>query len=246
MWAVTSSPGTSGGATSWTYQSTGWCQDHCIASASPAFALAAGQNCLCANYLPDPSTKVDESKCNDPCTGWPEDMCGGIGYYSIYKTGLDNSVSTAPDPSSSSSSNSTAEAPNNTTTSVSSTGTNSEATVIVTATSDPGAASAAAAAASSAEAAERQKDSNAHTTASIAAGVVVGVVGLCALAGAAFFFYRSRKQKSGAYQRSHMPEMTDARFDGAYITNRRPSEDSIDYPDFSSQVLQVTNPDRHY
>lgn len=68
------------------------------------------------------------------------------------------------------------------------------------------------------------------------------MVGIGALAGGAFFFFHHRKQKSPGFSRSQLPEMSDARYDGGYITNRRPSEDSIDYPDFSREVLQVSLP----
>jgi cell wall integrity and stress response component len=94
---------------------------------------------------------------------------------------------------------------------------------------------------------EAQKKSS-HNTAAIAAGVVVGVVGVAALAGAAWFFYRSKKQKAegfrgtaGGYDRdSQPPSMTDSRFDGGYMAQRRQSNGSIDDDhDFSRRILQV-------
>jgi cell wall integrity and stress response component len=87
-----------------------------------------------------------------------------------------------------------------------------------------------------------------HNTAAIAAGVVVGVVGLAALAGAVWFFYHSKKQKAegfrgtaGGYEReSQPPSMSDSRFDGGYMAQRRQSNGSIDDDhDFSRRILQV-------
>lgn len=88
-----------------------------------------------------------------------------------------------------------------------------------------------------------------HNTAAIAAGVVVGVVGAAALAGGAFFFYRSKKQKSdpgfrgmpeGYNRDSQPPSMSDSRFDGGYMAQRRQSNGSIDDDhDFSRRILQV-------
>jgi cell wall integrity and stress response component len=83
---------------------------------------------------------------------------------------------------------------------------------------------------------------------------VVGVVGFAALCGAAFFWWRSKNNKAnagmggaaGSYGRdSHPPSMSDSRFDGDYMAQRRQSNGSIDDDhDFSRRILQVTNPDR--
>lgn len=99
---------------------------------------------------------------------------------------------------------------------------------------------------------EGAKVKSSHNTAAIAAGVVVGIVGLAALAGAAFFFYRSKKQNAeggfrgttGGYGRdSQPPSMTDSRFDGDYMAQRRQSNGSIDDDhDFSRRILQVSCP----
>lgn len=94
------------------------------------------------------------------------------------------------------------------------------------------------------------KTKSSHNTAAVAAGVVVGVVGFAALAGGIFFFYRSRKQKAAAryggavgYGRdSQPPSMSDSRFDGDYMAQRRQSNGSIDDDhDFSRRILQVSD-----
>jgi cell wall integrity and stress response component len=159
---------------------------------------------------------------------------GGSGFYSVYTTGLESDVSSVS--ASTTSSDTSATKTDGATASVS-TGASGE-TVVVTSSSHPQA---------SADNVEAQKKSS-HNTAAIAAGVVVGVVGVAALAGAAWFFYRSKKQKAegfrgtaGGYDRdSQPPSMSDSRFDGGYMAQRRQSNGSIDDDhDFSRRILQV-------
>jgi cell wall integrity and stress response component len=61
--------------TSYTYQSTGWCQDYCEKTDAAVFALTAGADCLCGDELPPSSGKVPDSKCNTNCQGWPSVKC---------------------------------------------------------------------------------------------------------------------------------------------------------------------------
>ncbi|KAJ6126763.1 hypothetical protein N7523_002375 [Penicillium sp. IBT 18751x] len=240
-----------GNLTTYTFQSSGWCYDRCSNSPynAPAFALTAGSDCLCGNEFPATSDKVDSSKCNKPCDGWPEDMCGGSGFYSVYTTGLEANVPSYSDSDSESTTTTARSTGTNTATTKTSGATTSVstdangATTVVTATSAP-------LPSSSDDIAAETKST--HNTAAIAAGVVVGVVGLAALAGAVWFFYHSKKQKAegfrgtaGGYVReSQPPSMTDSRFDGGYMAQRRQSNGSIDDDhDFSRRILQVTNPD---
>lgn len=68
-----------GKSTSWTYQSSGWCLDHCAKDSDyAAFALTGGSGCVCGNTLPPASSKVSNSKCDKSCSGWPDDMCMSI------------------------------------------------------------------------------------------------------------------------------------------------------------------------
>ncbi|KAJ5638091.1 hypothetical protein N7490_007970 [Penicillium lividum] len=249
--------------TSYEYQSSGWCQLRCIGDNYAAFALTDGSYCLCGNELPPSSDKVDSSNCDVTCNGWPDDMCGGTNYFSVYTTGLETTVesvsatttadssSSTGTGSSSNNSNSNNSTSNATASETDSTGgtatTNSSGqTVYVTDTSKNDAA--ASASAQAAKQQEEQRESKSHNTAAIAAGVVVGVVGIAAIAGAAFFVYRSRKQKAQGYRgrRDSGPSsMSDSRFDGQYMAQRRQSNGSIDDDqDFSRRILQVTNPDR--
>lgn len=64
-------------ASSYTYQSSGWCLDHC-GKDHAAFALTGGSDCVCGDTLPPSSDKVSSDKCSKPCSGWPSDMCMSI------------------------------------------------------------------------------------------------------------------------------------------------------------------------
>ncbi|CAI7583764.1 unnamed protein product [Penicillium palitans] len=238
-----------GKSTSWTYQSSGWCLDHC-AKDYATFALTGGSDCVCGNTMPPDSAKVSSDKCSTSCSGWPDDMCGGSSYYSVYTTNLEDDVPTYSDPSdtettttstkSSSDSKTTTQADGTTSTTSTTAGERTE-----TATSEP--------TQSSVFENMDEKSSQSKNTAAIAAGVVVGVVGFAALCGAVFFWWRSKKNKTnaaaggtGGYGRdSGPPSMSDSRFDGDYMAQRRQSNGSIDDDhDFSRRILQVTNPDR--
>lgn len=64
-----------GDSKSWTYQSSGWCLDRCYGQKKGAFALTGRSNCICGDTLPPSGKKVSNDKCNQPCSGWPDDMC---------------------------------------------------------------------------------------------------------------------------------------------------------------------------
>lgn len=89
-------------------------------------------------------------------------------------------------------------------------------------------------------------------TAGVAAGVVVGVVALCAIVGAAFFFLRRKKAKqleeeyrrnaeiNAFAQKKPTTPNSDGRWDGDYMAQRRQSNGSIDDDqDFSRRILTV-------
>lgn len=158
---------------------------------------------------------------------------GGDGFYSVYSFS---------DSDSSSSSSST-------TTTGDSSATKTQAAAESVSTQPGGHTVIVTAAAKSTSTGDDNSKGGGTNTAAIAAGVVVGVVGVAALAGGGFFFYRSRKQKAegGAgtsFSRDTHQQMSDSRFDGSYMAQRRQSNGSIDDDhDFSRRILQVTNPD---
>lgn len=93
------------------------------------------------------------------------------------------------------------------------------------------------------------KSSGESDTAAIAAGVVVGVVGFCALLGAGFFLWRFKKRRAQPnylntgpteHYNKPMSASSNSRFDGDFMAQRRQSNGSIDDDqDFSRRILQV-------
>ncbi|PLN84070.1 hypothetical protein BDW42DRAFT_199794 [Aspergillus taichungensis] len=214
----------------YTYQSDGYCQEKCLKKNAAVFALWKGSNCLCGDELPEKSSKGDEDKCDNKCSGWPDKMCGGKEAYSVYLTGAKKNVDYHGSKSSTSSSSSSTDS--------SETGAQ---TVIETSDAEP---------------TEDSDKDDGPNTAAIAAGVVVGVVGFFALIGAGFFLWRFRNRKNNQAQfdrgtgvdqyGQHMSQnsMSDSRFDGDFMAQRRQSNGSIDDDqDFSRRILQVTNGD---
>lgn len=225
----------------YTYQSTGWCEDHCKGKGKEVAALWKGSHCLCGSELPPESAKVDKSKCDVTCDGYPADMCGGKDTYSIYLVDAsdESSVKTISAGSSGTTGTSTATGASSPTQKHVVTN-GGGGTVVVTAASESQAAST--------DKSDGDKKSN---TAAIAAGVVVGVVGFCALLGAAFFFYRFKKRKNQQnylntapveqYGNKPMSTSSNSRFDGDFMAQRRQSNGSIDDDqDFSRRILQVS------
>ncbi len=93
--------------------------------------------------------------------------------------------------------------------------------------------------------------------AGIAAGVVVGIVALSAVAGGVFFFLRNRKRRAieEEYRRnmangygpkppnSSAGSMSDSRLDPVVMMQRRQSDGSIaDNQDYSRRILKVCCP----
>jgi cell wall integrity and stress response component len=174
---------------------------------------------------------------------------GGNNAYSVYLTGLEDNVpyystgTTGSSTTTTSSNNSTT-----TQTSGSSSSTETEEQAVETFASTP-----------TSQSSNKDKKDDGPNVAAIAAGVVIGVVGLAALAGAGFFLYRfktrhpadKRLRDMSTVEQFGKPtssdSMSESRFDGDFAAQRRQSNGSIDDDrGFSRRVLQVTNPDRHY
>lgn len=92
----------------------------------------------------------------------------------------------------------------------------------------------------------KAKSSN---TAGIAAGAVVGVVAICAIAGGLFFFLRNRKRRAieEEFHRNSVntlatnSNMSDARLEPSVMMQRRQSDGSIaDNRDYSRRILKVS------
>jgi cell wall integrity and stress response component len=244
---------------SFTYQSSGHCQEICIPQSGKnpqaVMGLNRGSDCWCASTLPPESDKVSDTECNSPCTGFGQDSCGGKNTFSVYLTGYDNTVGAgdgsnggSAGSSSSSDTNSPPSSPTDggsTTISQSpSVITKAGETIVITA---PGQADATN---------QASGGGGGSSKIGIAVGVVVGVILLCALVGAGILFIRHRKRKAvedeyrrnqainsfvtGDKPQSKGGSILDQRLDPALVHHRRQSDGSIaDEMDFSRRILQV-------
>ena len=263
---------------SYTFQSPGWCQDQCVKLNKPVMGTTGGSNCFCGDQLPLASSKTSDSKCNTPCFGYGKINCmypriwrslidadgligGGQGFWSVQLTGLDNAVtnvqpSAAETSSSSHSSVSSSKASPSEPSSPSpkpkaapSPDTTQNAapsvitTVVVTA---PGQSKAA-------DPLTTTKASTGPNIAAIAAGVVVGVAVVCAIAGGLYFCLRHRRRAREAelhhntenpFNNNNLPSssasMSDSRLEPSVMMQRRQSDGSIaDNQDYSRRILKV-------
>ena len=225
----------------WTYQSSGYCQPICAGLGMPVMATTGGSNCLCGSDLPPASDKVSSDHCDTPCQGFDTQMCGGIGYYQVYLSGIG-----APDgvSSGSSSSSSSASTPSSTTSAKPSVVTvNAGTTVIATPTAKPASTS------------QQSSGGGGSSKVGIAVGVVVGVIALAAIIGLAVFLFKRRRNQAieeehrrnaavngfVAGGKSETSSTIDPRLDPQQYGQRRNSIGSIaDEADFTRRILHVS------
>jgi cell wall integrity and stress response component len=231
------------------YNSIGHCGPLTCAGKA-AFAMI-DQKCFCGDEIPSDEDKVADSKCTIKCPGFPDDSCGGLSTHAtVYDNGLVSSIPKAneseedeEEPSSSESEESST--PSATTSAKPSLVTIKGETIVVTAASES-------------TASVESSSSSKPNVAGIAAGVVVGVIAIAAIAGGLFLFMRNRKRR--AIEEEHKrnaaisnfvgkPPMsssgtssfTDTRLDPV-MAQRRMSDGSIaDNQDYSRRILKVTN-----
>lgn len=260
---------------SFTYQSTGHCQEQCIPqsgnSAQAVMGLNTGSDCWCGDSLPSDDDKVDDDECDEKCTGFGEVMCGGKDTFSVYLTGLEDDVpvdegstkkeseETDEDEDDSIENDSKEDETAQTNPPSTFTGrpvivTKAGETVVITASSEP-------INPDNIEEAAPDDTEGGPNKVGIAVGVVVGVVALGALIGAAIFFIRRRKRRAveDEYRRnqamgslvnndkmhSKSGSVSDQRLDPSISHRRRQSDGSIaDELDFTRKILQVSRTGR--
>ena len=265
---------------SYTYQSPGYCQQQCVNQNKPVMGTTMGSNCWCGDTLPASSSKVSDSECSSKCNGYNLDTCksqpaevflmptncvtgGGPSSWSVQLTGLNNNVasqSSSPDsssdPSSDSDPNGSAASSSLQVSSAAALPTKKEppsvvtkaSTIIVTAAGQTTPQE-------TIITATQAPSSNAPNKAGVAAGVVVGIVALSAIAGGTFFFLRNRKRRAveEEYRRnvacdysakpptSSTGSLSDARLEPSVMMQRRQSDGSIaDNQDYSRRILKVS------
>ncbi|MCJ1293796.1 hypothetical protein MMC34_005352 [Xylographa carneopallida] len=226
----------------YTYQAMGWCQPWCVRQNKPILGFSNGTNCWCGDTVPPASQKVADSNCNTSCSGYPQDTCGGSTAFAIWNDGLNPIVSSA----------NTVSSPSSTTLVTTPSATDSTPSVVTVASTVlvTGAAQTSAQVIYTTEAVVASSGPN---KAAIAAGVVVGVVGFCAVIGGILLWLRQkrrreieeehrRKEKPGSSSGSQ--SLTDSRLEPSVMFQRRMSDGSIaDNQDYSRRILKVTNPD---
>ncbi|KAG7663896.1 WSC2 [[Candida] subhashii] len=62
------------------YQSSGYCQQQCLGKR--VAAMINGNECYCGDTAP--TNKVASSNCNMKCDGYPDNICGGSNYFTVY------------------------------------------------------------------------------------------------------------------------------------------------------------------
>lgn len=83
-----------------TFNSQGSCTAVCLAMGAYVAASQA-DNCYCGDKYPPASTLVDDSQCDEPCSGYAKDACGGSEAFTVYNTGVKVAVADSTDDSSS-------------------------------------------------------------------------------------------------------------------------------------------------
>ena len=74
-----SSGGTLQDQGSYTFQTTGYCQNVSVTSLNkPVMALTGGSDCWAGDDVPSASNKVDDSNCNSKCNGYAQQTCKSI------------------------------------------------------------------------------------------------------------------------------------------------------------------------
>lgn len=213
------------------FQSPGNCQLVCIENGKNVLGLSNGVDCWCGDKIPAKDWQVDNDTCSTTCGGTDQELCGGANKLWVMLTGnTRNQVEyyKIPDESSSSAKKSSTAAPSSTSAVASATPTQTESS---------------------------DSDSKPNT-AGIAAGVVVGVVGLAAIIGGVWFFLRRRRQRQAEedYRRNaagvndfinggktSASSMNDSRIDPSFMDRRQSNGSIADNEDYSRRILKVTN-----
>lgn len=210
------------------FTTPGSCQQICIGLNKNVMGLSDGTNCWCGDLIPAEEWQTDNSTCDTTCAGDKRVLCGGPSKLWVILTGNSRNRIEHFKPSSSSSSSAAAAK-----------------------TSAP-------AATSPSETADEPEKKDGPNKAGIAAGVVVGVLGLAAIIGGVFFWLRQKRRReveeeyrrqaanvnsfvNGGKLHTSNSSMTDSRLDPDFM-NRRQSNGSIaDNEDYSRRILKVTN-----
>ncbi|RVD84531.1 uncharacterized protein DFL_006278 [Arthrobotrys flagrans] len=222
-----------------TYQTANLCLTQCKNKNKAVYGVTRGSTCYCGDFFPDDG-KLDMSKCDVSCQGWPDEKCGGISAWSFGITGVvpPTSSKTTKSSSTSSSESTSSDAP-------------SIQTVIKTPTVT---ATAPAETDGQTNNGGGEGGGGGTSKAGIAAGVVVGVIAVIAMGVGGFLIVRRNRRRQAEeeyraavaakeFTASIRKPQADTRLDPVML-QRRMSDGSIaDNQDYSRRILKVTNPD---
>ncbi|KAL2261041.1 hypothetical protein VTK26DRAFT_4777 [Humicola hyalothermophila] len=210
------------------------CSNLCLQQDYPVAGTMGRLECWCGNtYPPEEDYEPDGKNCHSPCGGFPQHACGGIGYWSIYNTGLQLVV-----PHYEKEDKKDDEKPK-TTSSLLPTPSETAAKEAPSATESP------------------EESGGGKNVGGIVVGVVVGVIVIASAIGGGFLWWRrKRNQEIEEEHRRNAAvnafigkppsssggmSMADSRLDPV-MAQRRMSDGSIaDNQDYSRRILRVTN-----
>ncbi|KAH5253392.1 hypothetical protein HBI72_142470 [Parastagonospora nodorum] len=214
------------------FRSPGNCQLVCLQENKNVMGLSDGVNCWCGDQIPPKDSQTKNETCSTTCSGDDTSLCGGAGALWVVLTGNTRNKVDYFQPSSSSSSKPAGP-------------TSTSAAPVNTPSASPSAAA-------------PSTEGSKPNTAGIAAGVVVGIVGLSAIIAGAWFLMRRRRQKqaeddyrrnaanidnfvSGGKLHTSASSMNDSRIDPSFMDRRQSNGSIADNEDYSRRILKVTN-----
>lgn len=222
------------------YNEKAGCSKTCTDRGLPVAATSGGNECYCGKMYPAQKFLVDDSKCNQYCTGYDWEACGGIGTFTVYNTGKTVQVEYAGDDEEEEDEEDSKPASTTTT-----------APQTTQFTPPPGAQS------SAPSEEEKQSSGGGTNTAGIAAGVVVGVVVIAGAVGGVFLYLRRKRNKEIEEEHrrnaavnafigkppgsSGSMSAIDSRMDPTFAARRMSDGSIADNQDYSRRILRVTN-----
>ncbi|KAI1476988.1 hypothetical protein F4774DRAFT_220407 [Daldinia eschscholtzii] len=78
------------------FQTVGLCASRCRGQNQLVMAVTNSTACLCGQSTPPLQLEKPDSFCNSRCPGYPTNICGGQGYFSVYYLGQPDELERVP------------------------------------------------------------------------------------------------------------------------------------------------------